>query len=80
MEFELSKLLCSESSRHFFGAVTGAIVGAVVGGLGGKAVAEIINPTAEEAYWCEQYTKEPYYEAGSNYDDYAPASPKAMLS
>ncbi len=55
------------------GAVAGAIVGAVVGGLGGKAVAEAINPTAEEAYWREQYTKEPYYRAGLRYDDYAPA-------
>ncbi len=55
------------------GAVVGAIVGAVAGGLGGKAVAETINPTAEEAYWREQYTKEPYYETGKGYDDYAPA-------
>ena len=55
------------------GAVVGAIVGAVAGGVGGKAVAETINPTAEEAYWREQYTKEPYYETGKGYDDYAPA-------
>lgn len=55
------------------GAVAGAIVGAVAGGLGGKAVAEAINPTAEDAYWRDQYTKEPYYEAGRSYDDYAPA-------
>jgi len=26
-------------------------VGAVVGGLAGKGVAEMIDPTAEEAYW-----------------------------
>jgi uncharacterized protein (TIGR02284 family) len=55
------------------GAVAGAVVGAVAGGLGGKAVAEAINPTAEEAYWREQYTKEPYYQPGRSYDDYAPA-------
>ncbi|MDP2817000.1 MAG: PA2169 family four-helix-bundle protein [Polaromonas sp.] len=55
------------------GAVAGAVVGAVVGGLGGKAVAEAINPTAEEAYWRDQYTKEPYYQSGRSYDDYAPA-------
>lgn len=55
------------------GAVAGAVVGAVAGGLGGKAVAEAINPTAEEAYWREQYTREPYYQTGRSYDDYAPA-------
>lgn len=55
------------------GALAGAVVGAVAGGLGGKAAAEAINPTAEEAYWREQYTKEPYYQAGRGYDDYAPA-------
>lgn len=55
------------------GAVAGAVVGAVAGGLGGTAAAEAINPTAEEAYWHDQYTKEPYYQAGRGYDDYAPA-------
>lgn len=55
------------------GALAGAVVGAVAGGLGGKAAAEAINPTAEEAYWRDQYTKEPYYQAGRGYDDYAPA-------
>ena len=55
------------------GAVAGAVVGAVAGGLGGKAAAEAINPTAEEAYWRDQYTKEPYYQAGRGYEDYAPA-------
>lgn len=55
------------------GAAAGAVVGAVAGGLGGKAVAEAINPTAEEAYWRDQYTKEPYYQSGRSYDDYAPA-------
>jgi len=55
------------------GAVAGAVVGAVAGGLGGKAAAEAINPTADEAYWRDQYTKEPYYQAGRGYDDYAPA-------
>ena len=55
------------------GAVVGGVVGAVAGGLGGKAVAESVNPTAEEAYWRDNYTREPYYETGRNYDDYAPA-------
>jgi uncharacterized protein (TIGR02284 family) len=55
------------------GAVAGAVVGAVAGGLGGKAVAEAINPTAEEAYWRENYTREPYYESSRSFDDYGPA-------
>ena len=55
------------------GALAGAVVGAVAGGLGGKVAAEAINPTAEEAYWRDQYTKEPYYQAGRGYEDYAPA-------
>ncbi|MDB5868112.1 MAG: hypothetical protein JWP96_444 [Polaromonas sp.] len=55
------------------GALAGAVIGAVAGGLGGKAVAESVNPTAEEAYWRDNYNREPYYEAGRGYDDYAPA-------
>lgn len=52
------------------GTVLGAAVGAIAGGLAGKAVAEAIDPTAEDAYWRENYTSEPYYEAGRGYDDY----------
>ena len=55
------------------GALAGAVIGAVAGGLGGKAVAESVNPTAEETYWRDNYNREPYYEAGRSYDDYAPA-------
>ena len=55
------------------GAVAGAAVGAVVGGLAGKGVAEGLNPTAEDTYWQDNYTKEPYYVEGRTYDDYAPA-------
>jgi uncharacterized protein (TIGR02284 family) len=55
------------------GAVAGAVVGAVAGGLGGKAAAEAVNPTAEEAHWRENYHREPYYESGRSFDDYAPA-------
>jgi uncharacterized protein (TIGR02284 family) len=45
----------------------------VVGGLAGKAAGEAMNPTAEEAFWRENYDKEPYYEQGRSYDDYGPA-------
>jgi uncharacterized protein (TIGR02284 family) len=55
------------------GVAVGGVVGAVVGGLAGKAAGEAVNPTAEEAYWRENYSREPYYEQGRTFDDYAPA-------
>jgi uncharacterized protein (TIGR02284 family) len=55
------------------GMAVGGVVGAVVGGLAGKAAAESINPTVEEAHWRENYTREPYYQKGRSFDDYAPA-------
>ena len=55
------------------GAIAGAVIGAVAGGLAGKGVAEGINPTVEETYWRDQYSREPYYTAGRSYDDYSPA-------
>jgi hypothetical protein len=55
------------------GTAIGAAAGAIAGGLAGKAVAEKMDPTAEEAYWQENYGREPYYENGMTYDDYAPA-------
>lgn len=55
------------------GAVAGLLVGAVVGGMGGKAVAERVNPTAEHAHWQGSFTREPYYEPGLSYEHYAPA-------
>jgi hypothetical protein len=55
------------------GTVIGAAVGAVVGGLAGKGIAESIDPTAEDAYWRENYSSRPYVDSGSSYDDYGPA-------
>jgi uncharacterized protein (TIGR02284 family) len=55
------------------GAAVGGVVGAVVGGLAGKAAGEAVNPTAEEAFWRDNYNKEPYYEQGRSFDDYGPA-------
>ncbi|RYF41591.1 MAG: PA2169 family four-helix-bundle protein [Comamonadaceae bacterium] len=55
------------------GVAIGGVVGAVVGGLAGKAAAESVNPTAEEAYWRDNYNKQPYYEQGRTFDDYGPA-------
>ena len=55
------------------GTAVGAAVGAVVGGLAGKGVAEMVDPTAEEAYWRETYTRRPYYNKNYTFDDYGPA-------
>lgn len=55
------------------GATVGGIAGAVAGGLAGKATAEVVNPTAEDAYWRDVYASEPYYVAGRSYDHYRPA-------
>ena len=55
------------------GAAVGAVVGAIAGGLAGKGAAELIDPTAENAYWEKKYRDEPYYEAGREYADYEPA-------
>lgn len=55
------------------GMAVGGVVGAVVGGLAGHAAAEAVNPTAEEAHWRENYSREPYYETGRSFDDYGPA-------
>jgi uncharacterized protein (TIGR02284 family) len=55
------------------GLAVGGVVGAVIGGLAGKAAAEAVNPTAEEAHWRENYSREPYYQKGRSFDDYAPA-------
>jgi hypothetical protein len=55
------------------GTAIGAAVGAVVGGLAGHSVAEMIDPTAEDAYWRANYEQRDYVAAGSTYDDYGPA-------
>jgi hypothetical protein len=55
------------------GTVVGAAIGAVAGGLAGKAVAEHYDPTVEDRYWRDNYTKQPGYDSSYSYDDYAPA-------
>jgi len=54
------------------GTVVGAVVGAVAGGYAGKGVAEPIDPTAEDAYWRENYKSRPYAK-GTDYTQLAPA-------
>ncbi|HZN64239.1 MAG TPA: YsnF/AvaK domain-containing protein [Tepidisphaeraceae bacterium] len=55
------------------GTVIGAVAGAVAGGFAGKGVAEMVDPTAEDAYWRENYKTRPYVQKGASYDTYAPA-------
>lgn len=55
------------------GVAVGAAVGAIAGGLAGKAVAESIDPTAEAAYWRENYRNRPYVEKDVEYEVYGPA-------
>jgi len=54
------------------GAAVGAAVGAVAGGLAGKGVAELVDPTVEEAYWRDEYQNRPYYKKGTSYETYQP--------
>jgi hypothetical protein len=51
------------------GTAVGAAVGAIAGGLMGKGVAEMIDPTAEDAYWRDNYSSRPYVTPGSPYDE-----------
>lgn len=55
------------------GTVVGGAVGAIAGGLAGKGAAEAVNPTAEDTYWRDNYTKTPGYKPDYSFDDYAPA-------
>ncbi len=55
------------------GTIVGAAVGAIAGAMVGKAAAEAIDPTVEDAYWKQHFAKEPYYEPGKTYKDYAEA-------
>lgn len=55
------------------GAVVGAVGGGVAGGAVGKEVAERFDPTAEDAYWRENYPNRPYYNPEIDYEKYRPA-------
>src|SRR6185312_682607 len=55
------------------GTAVGAAAGAIAGGLAGKAVAEHYDPTAEDAYWRQNFEREPYFQKGMTYEDYGPA-------
>lgn len=55
------------------GTVVGAVAGAVAGGLAGNQIAKSIDPTAEEAYWRQNYSSRPYVTSGATFDEYGPA-------
>ena len=56
------------------GTAIGAAAGAIAGGLAGKGIAEMIDPTQEDAYWRDNYTSRPYVDSNLTYDDdYRPA-------
>lgn len=55
------------------GVAVGAAVGGVAGGLAGKGLAEVANPTVEEAYWRESHASRPYVTPGTGYEAYEPA-------
>ncbi len=55
------------------GTVIGAAVGAIVGGYAGKGVAEAIDPTAENAYWRDNFESRPYAEAGAGFEQFETA-------
>jgi len=55
------------------GAVVGAVAGAVAGGYAGKTIEERIDPTAEDAFWRQNYANRPYVDQGTDYQTYQPA-------
>lgn len=55
------------------GAVVGAIVGGVAGGAAGTIAGEELDPTAEEAYWRDNYSSRPYYSEDLSYEQISPA-------
>lgn len=54
------------------GTVVGGVVGGIAGGLAGHAIADLIDPAAEDAYWRSTYNTRPYV-AGQTYDVWQPA-------
>jgi hypothetical protein len=55
------------------GTVTGGVGGGIVGANAGKAVAERINPTEEDAFWQANYRTRPYASGQIDYNVYRPA-------
>lgn len=55
------------------GAAVGAVAGAIIGGMAGKDIAESYDPTAEDAFWKQNYRERPYVTADDSYERLRPA-------
>ena len=54
------------------GAV-GAAAGAIAGGYAGKGIGELIDPTVEDNWLCDNFKSRPYVEDGDTYEDFRKA-------
>ena len=52
------------------GLAAAAVGGAIIGGYMGKAAGEVMDPTAEEAFWRAEHPRQPYADK-TTYQDYA---------
>lgn len=55
------------------GAAVGTVIGALAGGFAGKSVAEVVDPTAEDAFWRANHANQFYAGDDYTFDDYADA-------
>jgi hypothetical protein len=56
------------------GTAVGAVVGALAGGMTGKAVADMVDPRAEDEYWRQNWNTRDYADNQYSYDqDYSSA-------
>jgi len=55
------------------GMAVGGVIGAIAGGAAGHGIAESINSTEEDAYWRQQYRREPFHSEDYDFADYEPA-------
>jgi hypothetical protein len=55
------------------GAAIGAAAGAVAGAAAADQIQDELDPKLEEAYWQENFQKQPYYKVGDKYESYLPA-------
>ena len=58
------------------GPAAGGSIGAALGSLAGEGILEAMDPTAEDAYWRESFSREVYGDSDdfdATYDDYEPA-------
>jgi hypothetical protein len=52
------------------GVAAAMVGGAFIGGYAGKAAGELIDPTAEAAFWREQHPRQPYAQPKVDNDDF----------